>query len=83
MRFLSESCVPQVRALGAQPKNCLIIFVENKIGTPGTQILRNKFDFGKIGQKIPLPCLFLKKKTFVRVKCLLTLFDAIYSCLVK
>ena len=43
-----------------------IFFFENKIGTHGTQILRNKFDLGQIGQKIPLPCLFLKKNLTIR-----------------
>ena len=57
MRFLSESGVPQVRALGAHPKNCRIFFFENKIGTHGTQILREKFGFGQIAQKMPIPCL--------------------------
>ena len=28
MRFLSESGVPQVRALGAHPKNCRIFFLK-------------------------------------------------------
>ena len=42
-----------------------IYFFENKIATHGTQILRNKFRFDQIAQKMNVRCLFMKKKLTV------------------
>mgnify|MGYP001272693359 CR=1 FL=1 len=42
------------------------VFFKNKIGTPGTQILRKNFGFGQNVQKMLLRSLFLKKKLTIR-----------------
>ena len=40
------------------------LFFQNKIGTHGTQILRNKFGFRQIPPKMTLRYLFLKEKNY-------------------